>query len=1154
VRRREGGDLASSARANVATKRDLLRFVRGAIARGELPPEAEQQAIESLGTLVKRFALTRRDLIKATAATAGVSLVVYPLTRSAEAKSILAAIPSLTASVLRRDDMLALRFDFYNLVRDNQNNLVRQNAGQPAYIVATPGYGADYAPQNIAERAYLETAAALTPRPAEPAEATAATVGETPADPGMVEALLAGPTRVAFRVPDTMTAIPFTLPALLNFAQFQMNVVPSALPPLAAGDVPSPLPVLRAPTETETALETPWHLILSPHGDSTFAHSLVPVVRNGRTELWHSRLAVRKPSETDPTKFVADELDAAKRTVRAVWANPFDINTFPPNADQGPFRMSLKPLDRYQIVRLTADFSLTTKPEPFYNEPQTISVEKLMLSALGAWQSSRYVAEPPKDFNLGEWKHISTMARDHYVKVVYLGWLIPFGHPAALVKVTERKIVPVPNQSYRGAYLRQRFFIVVRRPVLSYPEDDPQPNEGREFPYTRVEIKTTVTPTLDDPMAAAWTFEGKGDLAFIPVVGGKPFQFGVKGTDRDGQESEFTLPLVFVSYPIGGNIFTDGDIATVVHDYNTVTGCPSFTADMKKAVLNGQKVGMAPSTQSELKKQNQTGGKPGDTAAEVKSLSFGTVDPTVTVPFGDAPFYPKWTEADVRLNGVEQVKGGTGLDPTVIQPHPDFVTGGFNSSGVFAKLKTNVGLTFVDPSEPAGDRSGGLVNPDMSIAALSRKLGPVGNSGPIGALPTQFDPAVFFKDAKILGGILLKDIIEVIVGFANEAQIPKLVTNTVYPAGDTTQPPSEIVVTMNFVPKLKQDLLKIFTPDDPGGSLTIDATFRTPIVPPGPPTFEIVGDLRNCKVTLISGIEPANLISIHFSQLKFTTKTGSKPNVDIDINEVKFEGVLNFVNTLKDYLKLGNSGPSIDIQPTSVTAGFSIPIPTVGVGVLTIQNIAFGAGVTVPFTGKPARARFNFSEREDQFLVTVMGLGGGGFFAISLGLDGLEILEMGIEVGASVALDLGVASGEVHALAGFYYRLEKGTPPPDKVEIDGYVRLGGSVNVLGIASVSVEFYLGLKYEDPPNELWGQASLTVEIEVLCFSKSFSFSVERRIAGGSGDSAALMPGILALGGNGGRMASLAPVRTKPLFAFTDLMNQDEWNAYAGAFATS
>src|SRR6185295_17756621 len=207
--------MASSVRVQIATKRDLLRIVRAAVARGDLAPEAEQEVVESLGTLVRRFALTRRDLLKATAATAGASLVVYPLTRTAEARSILAATPSLTASVLRRDDMLALRFDFFNLVRNSQGDLVRQIAGLPAYVVATPGYGADYAPQNVAERAYLETAPALKPRtPPEPAEAwqaTSETPDEVPAQPGMVAALLAGPTRLAFRVPDATTAIPFTL-------------------------------------------------------------------------------------------------------------------------------------------------------------------------------------------------------------------------------------------------------------------------------------------------------------------------------------------------------------------------------------------------------------------------------------------------------------------------------------------------------------------------------------------------------------------------------------------------------------------------------------------------------------------------------------------------------------------------------------------------------------------------------------------------------------------------------------------------------------------------------------------------------------------------------------------------------------------------------
>ncbi len=1130
--------------AKVATKRDLLRFVRGAIARGDIPPEAEAQAIEHLGRVVTRFALTRRDLLKASAATAGLSLVAIDLTsRSAEAKTLLSTPPSLTASVLRREDMLAIRFDFYNLVRDKQD-LVRQNAAQPAYLVATLGYGADNAPQSIAERAYLETAGALQ-------NGQPATAGETLDDPGAVPARLSGRTRLAFRVPAGVTSIPFTLAALLDFAQFQMNVVPSALPPLPAGTKPSPVPPLRAPEDTETAIESTWDLILSPHSESTFAHAATPVVRNGRTELWHARLAVRQPSAADPTRFVPNETDASKRTLRAVWTDPFDINTFPPDADLGPFRMSLKPLDRYQIVRLTSDFSLTTKPAPYYFEPKTIDVEKLMLSALGAWQSTRYAAEAPHDFNLGEWKHISTMARDQYVKVVYLGWLLPFGHPAALIKVTERKIQPVPSSSDRGAYLRQRFFIVVRRPVLTYPEADPQPDSGRKMPYKTVEINTTVTPTLDDPEAPAWTFEGKGDLAFFPVVSSKVFRFAIKGTDRDGQSSEFAMPLVFVSYPVG-SIFTDADIAKVVADYEATTGCPSFTAGLKKADLAGQKVGMAPSTKS----QGAAGGKPGDTAVEIKNMTFGAAAPTVTVPFGQAPFYPVWDEAEVRLGGVEQVQGGS-LAQTIIQPHPTFVTSGFDGSETFAKLKTPVSLSFTDPSLPAVDRAGGLVNPDMSIGGLSRKLGPVGG-GDISTLPSKFDPKAFFKDAKILGGILLGDIVDEVVGFANDAGVPKMVTNTIYPNGDTTQPPKEIVVTFNFEPGLHADPLGIFDPT--GAKMTLDAKFVAPILPPGEPTYEIVGDLTNFAVTLLGSSAP--LITLTFNELKFTTKSGKKPNVDVDIRDVKFDGPLAFVNTLKDFLKLGGSpGPSMELLPTQVTAGFALPIPTVGVGVLTIQNINFGASLTIPFTGKPARARFNFSERQDTFLVTVLGLGGGGFFALALGTDGLEVLEASIEVGASVALNLGVASGEVHALAGIYFKLERiektdTVPEHDQASLTGYVRLGGSVDVLGIASVSVEFYLGLTYEFPPtNELWGQASLTVEVEVLCFSKSFSFSVERRIPGPDLSSSAMAPAIAAAGTAGSHLASLAARRQVANgFTFVDLVSEDEWDEYAAAFATA
>lgn len=53
-----------------------------------------------------------------------------------------------------------------------------------------------------------------------------------------------------------------------------------------------------------------------------------------------------------------------------------------------------------------------------------------------------------------------SLGRDHYVRVVYAGYLMPFGHAASLIKVTERKFEPANSSTplqQRVARLRQRF-------------------------------------------------------------------------------------------------------------------------------------------------------------------------------------------------------------------------------------------------------------------------------------------------------------------------------------------------------------------------------------------------------------------------------------------------------------------------------------------------------------------------------------------------------------------------------------------------------------------------------------------------------------------------------------------------------------------------
>ncbi len=70
-----------------------------------------------------------------------------------------------------------------------------------------------------------------------------------------------------------------------------------------------------------------------------------------------------------------------------------------------------------------------------------------------------------------------------------------------------------------------------------------------------------------------------------------------------------------------------------------------------------------------------------------------------------------------------------------------------------------------------------------------------------------------------------------------------------------------------------------------------------------------------------------------------------------------------------------------------------------------------------------------------------------------------------------------------------------------QVELSGYLRLGGSVCVLGIVTISVEFYLALTYDN--GKAYGEATLTVSVDVFGLSKSVSLHVEKQFAGAAGD---------------------------------------------------
>ena len=115
----------------------------------------------------------------------------------------------------------------------------------------------------------------------------------------------------------------------------------------------------------------------------------------------------------------------------------------------------------------------------------------------------------------------------------------------------------------------------------------------------------------------------------------------------------------------------------------------------------------------------------------------------------------------------------------------------------------------------------------------------------------------------------------------------------------------------------------------------------------------------------------------------------------------------------------------------------------------------------------------------------------------------MKELEAALEFGATASLDIGVASGSVHMMAGIYFSLQRKDPGNDlAATLTGYLRVGGSLSVLGARHDlgRVQPDLHLREE---GKAYGRATLTVQVEVAFFSKSVELTVERDFGGQGGD---------------------------------------------------
>jgi hypothetical protein len=858
----------------------------------------------------------------------------------------------------------------------------------------------------------------------------------------------------------------------------------SGSPDLRLGKTPRPV------HPEETCIEMPWRLFLSPNPYSKWQHEYslqAPPVSAGALgktyELWHTRLAC---ADCHGGKDLSEAL-APLRSVRALWAR--DANGDPrarPNRST-PYATSLYADDRHSIVHESSNWGI-----PGFT-PRAIQVNHLLLTALGGWLDGELTVKREElesagvigSLNILKWKHIATMARDHHVEVVYAGNIFPFGHEASLVRITQRR----PQQGY--AVNRQRYFIAISEERKKFDSHDPQSGKFMEFPFTTIQILTSATPTLDSPVAFSRDISGPADQQFIPQVDGKPWLFKILGFDAEGQETDFQLPLVFLSTSITRTPegrTNNRNIQRLIEQYNKRS---SIGKDIS---LRNQRLALA-------KSEN-----PGDTTVEVSRLQIEAT------PHQDAPgFHPKLGKLDVFLDAVENM---TGQKEAVTIALKDDESNKpkrqrKNKSGVFAEILSNTPVVFGDGGgKGKGKVKGGLM-PDFNMSGLSKTFGVFGGDIPA-ALDMRFDPKKFFSStAKLFGSISLADILQT----ANTADLLTggELTSTAFPALKHKNTPQAVITEYiwNAATLKTYDFgVGTFRPkNNRAGNIVVEARLKRFKQPAKSPLFELDSYIRDFKIEL------AGLAAVQFKKVGFKVDSTTKLDftVDMDRNPIKFMGALSFVNDLQKYIPGDgfSDPPFLDVKKDHVLAGYTQGLPDIQLGVFTLRKITLSASVKLPFFGAPMVMRFAFCEKQQPFMLTVSALGGGGYLALEFDMNGLRMLEAALEFGAAVSLDLGVASGSVKVVGGIYFKTVF-SDGGNTYELSGYIRINGALSVLSLITVSVSFLMALKAEfkevngeSKVSKVWGEAKLRVKVEVFMFSKTVNLQLRREFAGAGAD---------------------------------------------------
>jgi len=785
-----------------------------------------------------------------------------------------------------------------------------------------------------------------------------------------------------------------------------------------------------------TALEIPWRLLIKPiartgANDPVFSrHPVLPTTSDSLvTGLWRAELRAADGDATDAGLALVG-LEALEGELQA-----------PAHLEIGL---------RRQIVELS--------------QRVPANLHRLELSTIGG---SLAVAGRWPGF---EWDHDVIIGRDQKIRTVTGGVLYPFGHRVQVTVATERQFLvpppvvahppthppggpphhppedppddppddppperpPAPKMAIAGLLGSGQLRVV--EPVRRFDGNSPL---GRQFPFQEVEILGRTFDILGSTST-------QSDF-IVEQPDGNMLLFPVRCAAANG-DVMLHMPMVFLQ--------DGGDPQTLDGHWKEVAGrmpleAPPPTPTAVPAATAATVPGPPAAAPADL-----TGvafALPG-VAINMFPGSAGDGDPrdlhevhelVIAAPLDGGAFHPIVKQFTAELPAVRTLQQLPSVQSRLAYT-ADFANGG---ADVALTALDAVGIDF--RSRP--ERSGGLIAPKYDANAISRTMGPV---------PVAIAPETAFQDATLLG-LPLMDIVQ------RDGFTPPTIVPT------PGNPPG---VSMTWTLKLKQS--GPFVPAADG-----KAALTVTVAPPE-------GDSQTtCTVENFDFLLPPSgsgdtLVTLHFDSVVFTEVPGRHPDLAIHGLKLTFGGALQLLNDLLQKVQqhIDNNGPTVRALPSGISARYSLAIPSVQSGEFLLKNVAANFGVDVPFGPGGVTVALGFASRDNPFNLSIMALGGGGYVTIELGQNGTQLsrFEASMEFGATIAVNFLIVSAEVHALGGVRFGSD--------IPFEAYIRIGGSVELFGLVSVSIEMQIHLGYRSDDNALVGRATLVVDVDLTLFAES------------------------------------------------------------------